>query len=177
VIKVVLVGAWACFVTLAAGAAMNHFRANPADTPAQAMGKIETKKTKEINVPKLKNGVVRGYVIAQLAYSFDSAKLGGKSELVDLALVDEVFKYLFPDENVDVDQIEKFDAKRMTQTMLANVNKRIGVDAVTDVGMQEFVFEQINDAAQKNDSAGGRGGAAPQNAGPPNPPPTPSKTP
>ena len=98
--------------------------------------------------------MVRGYVIAQLAYSVDSGKLGGKSELLDLALVDEAFKYLFPDDNVDVDQIEKFDSKRMTQTILASVNKRIGVDAVTDIGMQEFVFEQANDAAPKNEAGG-----------------------
>jgi hypothetical protein len=142
-IKVVLVGAWACFVTLAAGTAMTRIHAGPREASASIAGKIEARKTKEINVPKLKNGVVRGYVIAQLAYSVDTAKLAGKSELLDLALVDEAFKYLFPDENVDVDQIEKFNPKRMTETILATVNKRIGVDAVTDVGVQEFVFEQM----------------------------------
>jgi hypothetical protein len=165
-IKVVLVGAWACFITLAAGTAMNHFRAAPGDAPAPTEGKIEARKTKEINVPKLKNGVVRGYVIAQLAYSVDSAKLDGKSELVDLALVDEAFKYLFPEDNVDVDQIEKFDAKRMTQTILAGVNKRIGVDAVTDVGVQEFVFEQASDAGPKNEPDAQKSGVGPPNEGP-----------
>jgi hypothetical protein len=169
-IKVVLVGAWACFVTLAAGTAMNHFRATPGDVAAPADGKIEARKTKEINVPKLKNGVVRGYVIAQLAYSVDSAKLDGKSELVDLALVDEAFKYLFPDENVDVDQIEKFDAKRMTQTILSGVNKRIGVDAVTDVGVQEFVFEQASDAGSKNEPDAAKAGVSPPNGGSTRPP-------
>ncbi len=160
-IKVVLISIWACFILLAAGSAMNHFRAAPTDPAAPVTGKIEARKTKEINVPKLKNGVVRGYVIAQLAYTVDTGKLAGKSELLDLALVDEAFKYLFPDDNVDVDHIEKFDAKRMTQAMLASVNKRIGVDAVIDIGMQEFVFEQANDAASKGESA------APKPAPPP----------
>ena len=176
-IKVVLVGAWACFVTLAASTAMNHFRAGEGDVPAPTAGKIEARKTKEINVPKVKAGVVRGYVIAQLAYSVDSAKLDGKSALVDLALVDEAFKYLFPDDNVDVDQIDKFDAKRMTQSILASVNKRIGVDAVTDVGVQEFVFEEANDAASKNEPAAAKAGVTPPIAGPTHTPPAPRTTP
>ncbi len=51
-IKIILVGFWACLTTLAAGYAMSHLReAGAKPQVAAAASARETKKTKEINVP------------------------------------------------------------------------------------------------------------------------------
>jgi hypothetical protein len=149
-IKLILFCCWACFVTLAGVVALNHFKAQSEHSKAPAaVSKIETKKTKEINVPKIKNSELKGYIIVQAKYSLDSMKVNAQPQLADLAIVDEIFKYLYSDANIDLDHLDKFDMKTMTQQVLANVNKRVGADAVTDLGIQELSFEANSEGGQR----------------------------
>lgn len=75
-IRIILVGFWACLTTLAAGYAVSHLR--EATTKPQVVVSDttqEAKKTREINVPKIRDGVVKGYIVAQLSYVVDPAAL------------------------------------------------------------------------------------------------------
>jgi hypothetical protein len=141
-IRIIMIGFWACLTTLAAGYAMTHVRAmeeKPTMLANVAMS-FELKKTKEINVPKLHDGVVKGYVVAQFSYVVDPAAAKTTSIPPDPFIVDEAFSYIFADPAIDFDHLESYDLKKMTQALIKAVNARLKAQVVTDIGIEEFTF-------------------------------------
>ncbi|THD49354.1 MAG: hypothetical protein E7774_01555 [Bradyrhizobium sp.] len=141
-IRIVMIGFWACLTTLAAGYAMTHVRAMEARPAvvAEASQTRALKKTKEVNVPKIRDGVVKGYIVAQFSFVVDNA-VASKSPLPpDDFIVDEAFRYLFADPDIDFDHLETFDLKKLTDAVIKGVNARLNANVVTDVGIQEFTF-------------------------------------
>jgi len=150
-IRTILVGFWACLVTLAAGYAVNHVRetmARPAVEAAATPAK-EAKKTKEINVPKIRDGVVKGYVVAQFSYIVDPAVEKKIPVSPDSFIVDEAFRYIYDDTTIDFDHLENFDLNKMIKALIKNVNARLNATALTDVGVQEFTFLSATLAKQR----------------------------
>ena len=146
-IRIIMIGFWACLVTLAAGYATTHFRtvaAHPA--VAQPTTPRELKKTKEFNVPKLRDGAVRGYIVAQLSFVVDNAAAAKAPLPPDAFIVDEAFRYIYDDPSIDFDHLELFDLGKMTKALMGRVNARLGADVVTDIGIQEFTFLTVAQA-------------------------------
>jgi len=149
-IKIILVGFWACLTTLAAGYAMSHLReAGAKPQVAAAASARETKKTKEINVPKIRDGVVKGYVVAALSYVVDPTALKKSPIAPDAFVVDEAFRYLYDDSTIDFDHLDAFDLNKMTKTLIKNVNARLNAPIVVDMGIQEFTFLSATQAKQR----------------------------
>ena len=149
-IKIVLVGFWACLTTLATGYAISHLReASAKPQLAAAASPRETKKTKEINVPKIRDGVVKGYVVAQLSYVVDSAALKKSQIPPDAFVVDEAFRYLYDDKTIDFDHMDAFDLDKMRKALIKNVNARLNAEVVLDMGIQEFTFLSAAQAKQR----------------------------
>ena len=146
-IRIIMIGFWACLTTLAAGYATTHFRAM-ATHPAVAEATVpkELKKTKEFNVPKIRDGVVKGYVVAQLSYVVDNAAAAKAPLPPDAFIVDEAFRYVYDDPSIDFDHLETFDLTKLTKTLIKNVNARLGADVITDIGIQEFTFLTVAQA-------------------------------
>ena len=149
-IKTILFGFWACLVTVAAGYAVNHVRDAIAHhaVEARAAAPREAKKTREINVPKIRDGVVKGYVVAQLSYVLDDAAAKKVPVSPDAFVIDEAFRYLYDDNTIDFDHLENFDLNKMTKTLIKNINARLGAAAVADIGIQEFTFLSSTAAKQ-----------------------------
>ncbi len=149
-IKIILVGFWACLTTLAAGYAMSHLReAGAKPQVAAAASARETKKTKEINVPKIRDGVVKGYVVEALSYVVDPAALKKSPIAPDAFVVDEAFRYIYDDNAIDFDHLETFDLNKMRSALIKNVNARLGAEVVVDMGIQEFTFLSAAQAKQR----------------------------
>ena len=148
-IRIILVGFWACLTTLAAGYAMSHLR-EAATKPAVAVAEPtrEARKTKEINVPKIRDGTVKGYVVAQLSYVVDTAAIKKSPVPPDAFVVDEAFRYLYDDSTIDFDHLDAFDLNKMTKTLIKNVNARLNAEIVVDMGIQEFTFLSSAQAKQ-----------------------------
>ncbi len=149
-IKIILVGFWACLTTLAAGYAISHLReANLKPSIAAVAAPRESKKTKEINVPKIRSGAVKGYIVAQLSYIVDSA-VAKKSPLPpDAFVVDEAFRYLYDDNTIDFDHLDTFDLNKMKKALIKNVNARLSAEVVLDMGIEEFAFLSAAQAKQR----------------------------
>ena len=142
-IKIILVGFWACLTTLAAGYAMSHLREASTKSPiAAAASPRELKKTKEINVPKIRDGAVKGYVV-------DSAAVKKNPLPPDAFIVDEAFRYIYDDNTIDFDHLDAFDLTKMTKALIKNVNARLNADVVVDMGIQEFTFLSAAQAKQR----------------------------
>jgi hypothetical protein len=149
-IKIILVGFWACLITLAAGYAASHLR-EAATKPAVVVSSDtrELRKTKEINVPKIRDGVVKGYIVAELSYVVDPVAMRKSPVPPDAFIVDEAFRYIYDDKTIDFDHLDTFDLDKMTKILIKNVNARLSADVVVDLGIQEFTFLTAAQAKQR----------------------------
>jgi hypothetical protein len=141
-VKLIFVGVWACLITLASSYAASAWKASQekAATAALAIPNVEYKKTKEFTVPKVADGAIQGYVIAELSYSLDPAapkELAGPLETI---LLDEAFRYIYADDSIDFNNMKKYDLQKMTKTLAQNVNVRLNGSVVKDVTIQEFNY-------------------------------------
>jgi len=146
-IRIIMIGFWACLTTLAAGYATTHFRAMAAHPAVvESTAPKELKKTKEFNVPNIHDGAVKGYVVAQLSYVVDNAAAAKAPLPPDAFIVDEAFRYVYDDQSIDFDHLEAFDLNKMTKALVKNVNARLGADVITDIGIQEFTLLTVAQA-------------------------------
>ena len=105
----------------------------------------ETRKTHEINVPRIKDGAVKGYAVMLLSYTVDLGALKSAAMGPDSILVDEAFRYVYNDDTIDFDHLDRFDLAKMSKAIAAAVNERVKSDVVVDVGVQEFTYAPISD--------------------------------
>jgi hypothetical protein len=105
----------------------------------------EARKTHEINVPRIKDGAVKGYAVMLLSYTVDLGALKSAAMGPDSILVDEAFRYVYNDDSIDFDHLDRFDLAKMSKAIAAAVNERVKSDVVVDVGVQEFTYAPISD--------------------------------
>jgi hypothetical protein len=120
--------------------AMREARATPAVARA-----TEARKTHEINVPRIKDGAVKGYAVMLLSYTVDLGALKTAAMAPDSILVDEAFRYVYDDDTIDFDHLDRFDVAKMSKAIASAVNERVKGEVVVDVGVQEFTYAPISD--------------------------------
>lgn len=137
-IKLVLVGLWACVITLASSYGGAYFKAQQSK-PAEPQ-KIEYKKTREFTVPKIADGAIQGYVIVELSYSEDVAAEKNINAPPEVFLLDEAYRYIYSDETIDFDNMKKYDLQKFTRELIQRVNARMNAPILKDVLIQEFNY-------------------------------------
>jgi hypothetical protein len=105
----------------------------------------EARKTHEINVPRIKDGAVKGYAVMLLSYTVDLGALKTAAMAPDSILVDEAFRYVYNDDTIDFDHLDRFDLVKMSKAIARAVNERVKGDVIVDVGVQEFTYAPISD--------------------------------
>jgi|SRR5947209_18617155 len=105
----------------------------------------EARKTHEINVPRIKDGVVKGYAVILLSYAVDPAALRNAEMAPDSILVDEAFRYVYNDDTIDFDHLDRFDFAKMSRALIRTVNARVKGDVLVDVGVQEFTYAPVGE--------------------------------
>jgi len=105
----------------------------------------EARKTHEINVPRIKDGMVKGYAVMMLSYTVDLGALKLAEMAPDAILVDEAFRYVYNDDTIDFDHLDRFDFAKMSKALVSAVNARTKGEALVDVGVQEFTYAAIGD--------------------------------
>ncbi len=141
-IKLIVSCIWICFVTAAAGyaAAMWQLERTEAAAAAVAPEKIEYKKTRPLNVPIIAKGTVAGYVVAQFGYTLSAENAKDIAVPPEVFLLDEAFQTIYSDERLDFRHLEKYDVARLTKSLVAKVNKRMGKEVLKDVLVEELNF-------------------------------------
>jgi hypothetical protein len=140
-IKLILVGAWASLATLASSYATTYFRTSfDKSASEQSAAAVETRKTKEIDIPKIRNGALKGYVVTQFVYSLDGAAAKKLPFSPEPFVIDEAFRYIFNDDSIDLENLKKYDLQKFTDTVIKNVNARLKTQVVQDLAIQEFTF-------------------------------------
>ena len=91
------------------------------------------------------DGVIKGYAVMLLSYTVDLSALRTAAMAPDSILVDEAFRYVYDDDTIDFDHLDRFDLARMSKALIRAVNARVKADVVVDVGVQEFTYAPISD--------------------------------
>ena len=146
-IKLVLVGLWACAITLSScwavvswTAASKSAEAEHGHGPEKPGSSLEHVRTKMISVPIIAEGAIQGYVIAQFVFSIDAKQLKQLSIRPEAILLDEAFKVIYAGEAVDFRNIKKQDLPAMLKSINDGVNKRFGAQLVESVLIQELNY-------------------------------------
>jgi hypothetical protein len=149
VIKLILVGLWACAITLSScWAVVSWTAASKLAESEQAHGHggdksgstLEHVRTKMISVPIIAEGAIQGYVIAQFIFSIDAKQLKQLSIRPEAILLDEAFKVIYAGEAIDFRNIKKQDLPAMLKSINEGVNKRFGSQIVESVLIQELNY-------------------------------------
>ena len=145
-IKAAVIGVVAAAAAIAAEMGTDHFLAQrQAQTAAAVERTTEARKTHEINVPRIKDGAVKGYAVMTLSYTVDLKALRTAAMAPDSILVDEAFRYVYNDDTIDFDHLDRFDFAGMTRALIRSVNARVKSAALVDVAVQEFTYERLGD--------------------------------
>jgi hypothetical protein len=142
-IKAVLIGLAAVASVIAGEIGTDKVLAMREGRSTAAVAKAtEARKTHEINVPRIKDGAVKGYAVMLLSYTVDLGALKTAAMAPDSILVDEAFRYVYDDDTIDFDHL---DVAKMSKAIASAVNERVKGDVVVDVGVQEFTYAPISD--------------------------------
>ncbi len=139
--KTLFIGVWGCLIALAASYETSSVMRARANRPVQiVVAASEPRKSKEINVPIIRDGMVKGYVVAQFSYVVDLAVLKTLPVPPEAIFVDETFRYIYDDEKIDFTHMDKLELSKLTSTLMQKVNARMKADVITDVGVIECSF-------------------------------------
>ncbi len=110
----------------------------------------ESRKTHEINVPRIKDGAIKGYAVMLLSYTLDLGALKKASMAPDSILVDEAFRYVYDDDTIDFDHLDRFDLARMSKALIRSVNARVKGEVLVDVGVEEFTYAPVSETRERH---------------------------
>ena len=142
-IKPILTGVWVCAATMGAaylGAVWQRPPAPAKPNDHGASSDLAPVRTRMISVPILGDGGIRGYVVAQFAFTAPAKLMKELPVKPDLFVLDEAFQLIFSGELLDFRQFKKQDLPALGKKIAENVNKRLGVHVVEDVLVQELNY-------------------------------------
>ncbi len=140
--KSLFVAIWCCAVMVGASFAAQYVMKMKEEKPAEKAeaAAFETRKSRELNVPIIRDGAVKGYVVVQLNYVVDLAAAKKLPTPPEAFVVDETFQYIYGDDKIDFAHLDKLDLGKMTETLIQRVNTRLRGAVITDMGVIECNF-------------------------------------
>ena len=140
-IKMILVAIWCSAMVAAGGFGAEYvMKMKAAKENAKPEIALETRKTRELNVPIIRDGAVKGYVVVQLNYVVDLEAAKKLPAAPDPFVIDETFQYIYGDEKIDFAHLDKLDLGKMTEQLIQRVNTRLRANVITDMGVIECNF-------------------------------------
>jgi hypothetical protein len=116
-IKTLFVAIWAGVVmvgaTFGASYVMKMQAAKDAAKPAESA--FETRKSRELNIPIIRDGAVKGYVVVQLNYVVDLEAAKTLPAPPEAFVIDETFQYIYGDEKIDFAHLDRVDIGKSTR--------------------------------------------------------------
>ncbi len=149
-IKMLLVAVWCSAMVAAGGFATDYMmKLKAAKDASKGEMSLETRKTRELNVPIIRDGAVKGYVVVQFNYVVDVEAAKKLLTPPDAFVVDETFQYIYGDEKIDFAHLDRLDLGKMTEELVRRVNTRLRANVVTDMGVIECNFLVNSDGTSK----------------------------
>ena len=138
--KLLLVGVWASIVSLGAAFGMVQWQKLASAPKVDGETKVEEYRTKAINVPIIGNGTIQGYIVAQFVFTVDAVALAKLPVNPEVYVLDEAFKTIYAGEQVNFQNMKKQDLPVLARKLGENVNKRLGLEIVRDVLIDQLSY-------------------------------------
>lgn len=138
--NLLLAGAWVGAVTIASvyASSTGSFLSLLSREPAlQGMVYV---KTRPINVPRISDGRIEGYVIAQFVFTMDAKARRNLSVPMEVFVVDEAFRAIYDDEAIQFADLRKTDLEALTSALTARVNARLEADFLKETLIEQFDY-------------------------------------
>lgn len=140
-IKLLAVGIWVSLVTVGAVFGVLELqKGSGSDSAASSDKRLEELRTKAINVPIIGGGVIQGYMVAQFVLTVDKNALVKVPVSPEVYVLDEAFKTIYAGEQVNFQNMKKQDLPLLAKKIGENVNKRLGVEMVQDVLIDQLSY-------------------------------------
>jgi hypothetical protein len=145
-IQVLAAGFTVCTITLASayGSLTWVTGANSPEQKSYLEG-LQYKKLPVMNVPVIAEGAVQGYVVANMVFTADAKTLRELSVPAESFVLDEAFRYIYGDPTLDFRKLSRYNVEAMLSNVKANVNKRLGMDIVKEILIENFNFVDKSD--------------------------------
>ena len=140
-IKMIVAAIWCSAMVAAGGFGADYvMKMKAAKENAKPEIALETRKTRELNVPIIRDGAVKGYVVVQLNYVVDLEAAKKLPAAPDPFVIDETFQYIYGDDKIDFAHLDRLDLGKMTEALIQRVNTRLRANVITDMGVIECNF-------------------------------------
>ena len=142
-LKTIGLGVWAIVVALIAGYMAATWSPGATVDKVRAEVKpsgLEVRHADAITVPMISGGVLRGYVVAKIAFTADAAAMRNSPIDPQPFVTDEAFRKIYTEGKVEFDHLAKYNLDKITADIKDAVNKRLGADLVKDVLIDELNY-------------------------------------
>lgn len=140
-LKFLLSGIWICLVTSASVYAASSWSAGASASAEKGpyIKGLDYQKTRTMTVPVIQKGEVTGYVVARFVFTAEAEMLRSLPVPPEVFVVDEAFRTLYAEDQVDFEHIERYDLTELTQKITERVNARMQTDLI-----QDTLVDQLN---------------------------------
>lgn len=140
-LRLIAIGVWSCAVTLASAYGVAYWKSHKGEVGQEKhVEKLEVRKVKPITVPIISEGALKGYISAEFSYVLDASLASHGSVDPDSYFMDEAFRHIYADNNLDFRHIEKFDLNALTKELTQRINQRLGSKLLKETLVKSFSF-------------------------------------
>ncbi|MBB5751049.1 hypothetical protein [Prosthecomicrobium pneumaticum] len=134
-IKPLVIGLWACLVTLAASYAGAYWAAGlpPKAKEEPFLAGLEYRRVDPINIPMILDGQIRGYVIAKLVFTADAATLRKLPIEPQIFVTDAAFSEIYTNGRVEFGKLSKYNLAEIMSNIKNNVNAKLNAPVIQEV--------------------------------------------
>lgn len=157
--KLLMIGIWVCIATICSSYAAAYWasgRAAVEETPY--LEGLEYRKLEILTIPMVADGKVQGYVVAKIVYTADAAVLRELKVEPDPFVVDEAFREIYTNGQIEFGKLSKYNLPEITQAIKTNVNERLNYDVVQDILLEGLNYVDRDDMRRVLHNAGGEAG-------------------
>lgn len=142
----ILLGLWACLMTLAAAYGAMVLAAPPKkiETKASYFGGVDYVKAPMVGVPIIRGKKLNGYVVAQFVFTIEQKRLDALAVAPGPFLVDAAFRRIYVDATADVNNMKKQDIAQLLKDLKSDVNARYGKPVIKEVLVERMNFLPID---------------------------------
>lgn len=155
--NLLLAGIWVGIVTIASvyvsssSGGLSLFSRDP------ALPGLVYVKTRPINVPRIADGRIEGYVVAQFVFTMDAKARRSLSVPMEIFVVDEAFRAIYDDEATRFSSLRKTDLDELTTALTARVNARLEADLLKETLVEQFDYVPYESLGQYPGPGAGTG--------------------
>jgi hypothetical protein len=141
VTRIVITALWICAITvLSSCAVIAWMPALPKPRAEEYLDGLTYQKLRPLNIPVIAEGSVQGYIIATIVFTADSRLIKGLGVTPAPFVMDESFRQIYSDGELDFRALKKYDINRRLDEIKRRVNERLGSEVVRDVMVENFNF-------------------------------------